>query len=131
MSFPRWMRELGKVYKKQKSAIFVEVPLSRLEEAMKRIRTHGINVVNAISGYDSGKDIYVLYHFIHAGLVLTLKVKASRNKPVVPSVVGLFPSAGLFERENHEMLGIDFKGNPSLKPVLFAPDTPKAPLRKK
>lgn len=131
MSFPRWIRELGKVYRELPPAIFIEIPLSGLEDTMKDMRRHGITVVNAISGYDSGKDMEVLYHFIHAGMVLTLRVVVNRDNPSVPSVAGLFPSAALFESENHEMLGIDFRGNPSLKPVLFSPDTPKTPLRKK
>ena len=131
MSFPRWMRELGKVYREQPPAIFIEIPLPRLENIMNDLKRHGITVVNAISGYDSGKDMEVLYHFIHTGIVLTLKVVISRNKPSIQSVADIFPSATLFEAENHEMLGINFKGNPFLKPVLFSPDTPKTPLRKK
>ena len=130
MSFPEWMRRMGKVYKEQGSSIFVEIPLSGFERVMKLIRSHGIAVVNAISGYDSGKNIEILYHFIHTGVVLTVKVKISRKNPSIPSLKELFPSADIFERENHEMLGINFKGNKNLKPILLAEDSPTAPLRK-
>ena len=131
MKFPLWMKELGKVYREQGSSIFVEVPLSRLEENMKGIKRHGIDVVNAISGYDSGKDIEVLYHFIHRGIVLTVKTRVRRELSAVPSMVRLFPSAMLFEQENHEMLGLKFTGNPNMKPVLLSRASPKTPLRKK
>ena len=131
MSFPGWMKELGKAYKEQGKAIFTEVPLSGLERTMKNIRGHDIRVVNGISGYDSGKDIQVLYHFVHAGLVLTVKVRISRERSEVPSVIGIFPNAMLFEQENHEMLGLKFIGNKSLDPVLLAGDSPRFPLRKK
>ena len=130
MSFPEWMRKIGKVYKEQGSSIFVEIPLSSFERVMKLIRSHGIAVVNAISGYDSGKNIEILYHFIHTGVVLTVKVKISRKSSTIPSVKDMFPSADIFERENHEMLGINFKGNDNLKPILLAEDSPRTPLRK-
>jgi NADH:ubiquinone oxidoreductase subunit C len=130
MGFPKWMRGLGKVYNEYGSSIFIEVPLSRLEETMKKIKSHGVNVVNAISGYDSGKDIELLYHFVHAGLVLSVKTRIKRTAPSIHSVIGLFPSAMVFEQENHEMLGIDFRGNPSLKPLLLSDASPKFPLRK-
>ena len=100
------------------------------EKAMERVRHHGIGTVNAISGYDSGKEIEVLYHFIHQGIALTVKTRVSRKDSAVPSVVSLFPSAMLFEQENHEFLGIDFRGNQSLGPVLLARDSPKCPLAK-
>jgi NADH:ubiquinone oxidoreductase subunit C len=131
MTFPRWMRELGKVYREQGTAIFVEVPLSRLESSMKKITSHGIRAVNGISGYDSGRDIEVLYHFVHAGLVLTVKTRTPYGKPSVPSVTGLFPSAALFELENHEMLGLDFPGNSSLGSILLSDASPTTPLRRK
>ncbi len=129
--YPEWMKELGKVYREQGASLFVEVPLSRFEETMKRIKRHGIDVVNAISGYDSGRDIEVLYHFIHRGIVLTVKTRIRRELSAVPSMIRLFPSAMLFERENHEMLGLSFTGNPRLKPVLLSRVSPKTPLRKK
>ena len=127
----RWMKELGKVYREHRDALFVEVPLSRLEHTMEVIKRHGITTINGISGHDSGVAVEVLYHFIHAGMVLTIKVRISREKPSIPTITGLFPSATLYESENHEMLGIDFVGNANLKPVLFSKDTPKCPLRKK
>lgn len=129
--FPAWMTGLGRVYAEQGPSVFVEVPLSRFEKTMETIRHHGISTVNAISGYDSGKDMEVLYHFIHQGVVLTVKTRTGRKNPAMPSVVGLFPSAMLFEQENHEMLGIDFTGNRNLRPVLLGKESPKTPLRKK
>lgn len=130
MHYPEWMSRLGRVYREQGSSIFVEVPLSRLEETMKRIKRHGVDALNAISGYDSGRDIEVLYHFIHHGVVLTVKTRVRRGISAVPSVVSLFPSAMLFEQENHEMLGLKFTGNPNLKPVLLGRASPRTPLRK-
>lgn len=131
MKCPEWMKRLGRVRREQGSSIFVEVPLSGLEKTMERLKRHGIGVVSAISGYDSGRDIEVLYHFIHHGIVLTVKTRVKREASAVPSVVKLFPSAMLFEQENHEMLGLKFTGNPKMRPVLLGKTSPKTPLRKK
>lgn len=127
----RWMKELGKVYREHRDAVFVEVPLSRLGHTMESIKRHGITVINAISGHDSGKELEVLYHFIHSGMVLTIKVRLNRTTPKIPTITEIFPSAMLYESENHEMLGIEFVGNSNLRPVLFSKSTPKCPLRKK
>jgi NADH:ubiquinone oxidoreductase subunit C len=129
--YPEWMRSLGRVCREQGSSIFVEVPLPRLEKTMERVKRHGVGVVNAISGHDSGRYIEVLYHFIHQGVVLTVKTRVKRGLSAVPSVVRLFPSAMLFEQENHEMLGLKFTGNPRMRPVLLGKASPKTPLRKK
>jgi NADH:ubiquinone oxidoreductase subunit C len=125
------MKELGRVCREQGSSIFVEVPLSRFIKAMERVKSHGISTVNAISGYDSGRDIEVMYHFISQGIVLTVKTRVKREGSAIPSVVSLFPSAMLFEQENHEMLGLNFTGNRNMRPVLLSKTSPKTPLRKR
>jgi NADH:ubiquinone oxidoreductase subunit C len=128
-SFPSWMRNLGKVYKEQGSAIFIEAPVRNFEKTMETIRSRGIVCVNAITGCDSGKDMELLYHFIHAGLVLTVKFRIPRDASM-PTLINTFPSALLFEQEAHEMLGVDFLGNTNLKRVLLSETSPKTPLRK-
>lgn len=124
------MHSLGKVYKEQGDAIFAEVPLSRFNSTMEEIRSRGIRVVNSITAHDSGKDLELLYHFVHAGQVLTMKFRLSRKKPEVPTVTGMFPSAMLFEQEAHEMTGVNFIGNKSLTYLLLSDASPKDPLRK-
>ena len=130
MTFPRWMRDLGKVYKEQGPSLFVEVPLTRFEQTMKAIESHGIRTVNAITGCDSGSDMEVLYHFVHTGIVLTIKFRVDRKEPVIPTVTRMFPSGMVLEQETFEMLGVDFAGNRSLRMVLLTDKAPKNPLCK-
>jgi NADH:ubiquinone oxidoreductase subunit C len=129
-SFPSWMMSLGKAYKQQGDALFTEAPLSRFEHVMESLRHHGIRVCNAITGYDSGKDYEVLYHFVHAGLVLTVKFRISRDAPKIPSLAKVFPSAHLFELETREMLGVEFVGNHDMRSVMLSDEAPRTPLRK-
>jgi NADH-quinone oxidoreductase subunit C len=124
------MKDLGKVYKEQKEAIFVEVPLSKLEKTIKNIKHHGVQAVNAITSYDDGRELEVLYHFVYQGIVLTLKTRVRKELSAVPSIVDVFPSAMLFEQENHEMFGLTFSGNPKMRQLLLSKLSPKTPLRK-
>lgn len=48
---------------------------------------------------------------------IRLKVTVDESTPV-PSVTGLFPTAGWFEREAWDMYGILFDGNPDLRRIL-------------
>jgi NADH:ubiquinone oxidoreductase subunit C len=130
MKIPDWMRRLGKVTGEQDDAIFVDVPVSKLEPTIDRIKERGIVAVNGITVYDSGKEMEVLYHFIHRGVVLSLRFRIDRGKPSIQSIDGKFPSAMLFEQENHEMFGIEFIGNRSLKPLLLDRKSPRVPLKK-
>ncbi len=131
MIFPEWMKRLGKVYRKHGRAIFIDMPLPGVVKAMESIKDRGIHAMSGISGYDSGNGMLLFYHFVHAGVVLTLRVRLPEGRPLAPSVAGIFPSAMLFEQENHEMLGIAFKGNKSMGPVLLSGDSPRTPLKKK
>ena len=48
----------------------------------------------------------------------------------LPTVTGLWPSAGFDEREAWEMFGIVFAGHPDLRRLLTVPDFEGFPLRK-
>lgn len=78
----------------------------------------------AITGLDPGADdgaLEALYHFCSGAAVLTLRVRVPREQPAVPSLTAIIPSVSFYERELHEMLGIDVLGAPNLD-RLFLPD---------
>jgi hypothetical protein len=52
------------------------------------------------------------------------------EEPAVDSLVSLYGSAGFAERECHDMYGIDFRGNPDLRPILLYEGFVGHPLRK-
>jgi len=64
-------------------------------------------------------------------IVLLLKVELDRDNPSLPSLTPIWESANLFEREAHEMFGINFEGHPDLRKLLLQDnwDGPP-PLRK-
>ena len=62
---------------------------------------------------------------------LTLKVFASEsNPPSVPSLVDIWSSADWFEREGHDLFGVDFEGHPDMKPLLLWEGFPGYPGRR-
>jgi NADH-quinone oxidoreductase subunit C len=61
---------------------------------------------------------------------LRVKVRVPAAAPRVPSVVGIWPSAGFLEREVWDLLGVVFDGHPDLRRLLTAEDWEGHPLRK-
>lgn len=88
---------------------------------------------NIASGMDTREHIEVLYHFTveDLNLVVSLRVKAPKEKPVLDSLVPSFPAANWIEREMNELLGIEFLGHPGMRRLLLSEDWPEGvhPLR--
>ena len=123
-------KSLGKVYKKQRNMVFVQIPYKDLGKTMLRLQAKGVEHISAISAYDNRKDLELVYHFTYEGKILSIKTKLDRKKPVVNSVVKQFPGAEIYERECFEMFGINFSGNPNLRHLLLDTTSPKTPLMK-
>ncbi|MBS7618904.1 NADH-quinone oxidoreductase subunit C, partial [Candidatus Bathyarchaeota archaeon] len=66
------------------------------------------------------------------GLTVSVRTRVPKDKPVVDSIVDVMPGASFHEREVHDLLGVEFKGNPNLNRILLSEDWPEGvhPLRK-
>ena len=73
----------------------------------------------------------VVYHLLslHHNLRLRVRVETDEATPV-PSVIGVYPTAGWFEREAWDMYGILFSDNPDLRRILTDYGFEGHPLRK-
>ena len=87
-----------------------------------------------LSGVDYPKQnaIQVVYHLFSYPLRhwIVLKVNATRDDPVVPTVSGVWRAADWQEREVFDLLGVTFSGHPDLRRILMPEDWPGHPLRK-
>ncbi|MEW6687098.1 MAG: NADH-quinone oxidoreductase subunit C [Candidatus Edwardsbacteria bacterium] len=113
--------------------IFLTVKKEDLLESFKIITdelkfTH----ISTITGRDRGEDFEILYHLANETTVLTVKTYTGKEKPSVPTITRCIPGAILYEREVHDLLGIEIEGHPDLRPLVLPEGWPEEvyPLRK-
>ena len=94
----------------------------------------GFDLLTAVTGVDYAPDkMEVVYHAYRTtgGPGIVFKVQVPRTDPVeVPSLIHIYPSADLQEREAWDLLGIKFTGHPDLRRILLWESYPAHPLRK-
>lgn len=61
---------------------------------------------------------------------LVLKVELDRDKPVVPTVEGVWKAATWLEREIYDLFGVNFTGHSDMRRILLPDDWVGHPLRK-
>jgi NADH-quinone oxidoreductase subunit C len=115
----------------------LEVEASSLHEILSFLKTDkelGFDQLMCLSGVDYGQDkeLGVTYHLCATKKAtrFTVKVKVPRDRPVVPSVTGLWRTANWHEREAYDLFGITFEGHPDLRRILLPEDWEGNPLRK-
>ena len=72
----------------------------------------------------------VVYNLLSMPHNLRIRVKVTTAGDPVPSVTGVFSTAGWFERECWDMYGVAFEGNPDLRRILTDYGFEGHPLRK-
>lgn len=64
------------------------------------------------------------------GANLLVRVPVPESNPSVPSVVDIWRSANWLEREQYDLMGIEFVGHPDLRRIMMWEGYPWNPLRK-
>ena len=95
----------------------------------------GYDLLTAVTAVDYFPEdkMEVVYHAYQTtgGPGLVFRVQASRVDPIeVPSLIGIYPSADLQEREAWDLFGIKFTGHPDLRRILMWEGYEGHPLRK-
>jgi Ni,Fe-hydrogenase III component G len=113
----------------------VRIDITALVPAVTALEEAQWGYLAAITGLDLGVEsgkIEVLYHFCNGPVVLTLRVLTERVAAHVPSICVVIPAAVVFERELHEMLGVEIIGLPNNDHLFLPDDWPEGvyPLRK-
>jgi NADH:ubiquinone oxidoreductase subunit C len=113
--------------------MFVTVAPENLIEAMRFFKQDiGLYHLSTITGRDSGEKLEALYHLAMEGLELTVRSQTDRANPKLPTITPVYPGAVFYEREVHDLVGIDIEGHPDLRPLVLPEDWPQGvhPLRK-
>ena len=63
-------------------------------------------------------------------LHIILKTRIPRERPLFKTATGIFPNAEPYEREIHELFGIDFEGHKRLTPLFLEREYEIPPFRK-
>jgi NADH-quinone oxidoreductase subunit C len=85
-----------------------------------------------IIDYINEEEFEVIYHLWdhNSHTRLMLKTRLPRDEPIIDTLTPIWSSAQMHERENHEMFGINFRGNNRLQPLLLEDWEGLPPLRK-
>lgn len=112
----------------------VSVEASMLNAVLELLKRKGFSHLSLITGVDRIKDgvfevFYTLFRW-ETGETLLVKSSVSRDRPIITSVMHLWPTARFYERDVHEFFGIVFDGNPDLKPLILENWKEMPPMRK-
>jgi len=116
----------------------LDVKVNSLQELVPIIvalRVKRLGHLSAIVGLDLGPEVNemeVLYHFCPGDAVIALRVRVPRQGGVLPSLCEIVPGAEVFERELHEMFGIEMTGLHTPDRLYLPEDWPDGvyPMRK-
>ena len=109
--------------------------LQELVPIVVGLRVKRLGYLSAIVGLDLGpeaNEMEVLYHFCPGDAVIALRVRVPREDGALPSLCEIIPSAEVFERELHEMFGIEITGLHTPDRLYLPDDWPDGvyPMRK-
>lgn len=122
------------LFDKSEKRVFIEIQAASIVKVATYIFKDLAARFNIASGMDLRYHMEILYHFTleEINLLISLRVKLSKDKLEIDSLAPVFEGANWIEREMHEVLGIDFKGHPDLRRLLLPDEWPKGvyPLRR-
>jgi len=127
-------RDMTPIVSSEDNKISFSTKKEESHEALSYLKDAGFDHLSDITcvDYIGEKEFEVIYHlWSHAKKRRAdVKVRISRRSPSIKSVSDLWAGAQMHERENHELFGINFKGNPNLSPLFLEDWEEIPPLRK-
>lgn len=129
----RFKNDIVEFFDKSSKRIYIEIKTESLIVITSYLLRDLSARFNIASGLDCRSHIEILYHFTleDINLIISLRVKLSRENPTIESLACAFEGANWIERELNEMLGIKFTNHPDMRNLLLPDNWPKDvyPLR--
>lgn len=119
----------------EENGFWVEIDKDSIHDVLSFLKDREFNHLSDVTGIDylDDEEFELIYHLWSHNLKLrgAIKVRIPREpEPSVESVTDLWTGAQIHERENHEMFGIEFTGNPNLTPLFLEGWEEIPPFRK-
>jgi NADH-quinone oxidoreductase subunit C len=126
--------ENSRVVVKRHQRIAITTPKDSLFSLVAFLKEKGFKHLSFIACVDwiEQEQFELVYHLASYadGIHAMVKTMISRSNPVYISLIPLFKTAQTYEREIHEMFGVDFVGNARLTPFLLTNWQEIPPFRK-
>ncbi|MGC8572262.1 MAG: NADH-quinone oxidoreductase subunit C [Candidatus Micrarchaeia archaeon] len=110
----------------------IEVDENNLIKILEGKKSEGYRFLKKITAVDYNnylKVVYILYN-IDTKKEILIEVKLPEEEPKINTIMKLYKSADLYERELSEMFGIEIIGRKAKRLLLEEWDGAEAPLRK-
>ncbi|MCP4138724.1 MAG: NADH-quinone oxidoreductase subunit C [Chloroflexi bacterium] len=135
------VQTLEKDFGAEANEIFGEVEavvsLENIVAASQKLRDDfDFALLSTITAVDYFPEVSPRYHIVYVfnslskNLQLTLRVPVDGEKPIIPTLTGVYKNANWRERELWDMFGIKAEGHPDLRRILMPDDWDGHPLRK-
>ena len=123
-----------KISAKKNGRIVITALPANAKEILKSLKDEGyihLALISCVDWIDKGKLelVYVLSSYFKDDHVI-LRTSIPRKKPKFITMINIFENAEPYEREIHELFGIDFEGHPRLIPLFLERDYEIPPFRK-
>jgi len=114
--------------------VIVSLPKDSLFSLIAFMKEQGfqhLSFITCVDWIEEG-EFELVYHLAshEDGIHAIVKTRIDRADPVYLSIIPLFEHAQTYEREIHEMFGVEFTGNDRLTPFLLANWQEIPPMRK-
>jgi NADH-quinone oxidoreductase subunit C len=111
-----------------------KVPREKLVDAVRYLRDilhyEHLSCITAIDWKEGRLEVVYNLWSYSKNRPLAVRVECTVEDPVVPSVTTVWAGAAWLEREEYDLMGIHFEGNPDLRRILLPEGWKGHPLRK-
>ena len=123
-----------KISARKNGRLVVSTLPANAKEVLKSLKDKGythLALISCVDWIDKEKLelVYILSSYSENDHII-LRTRIPRRKPRFISMIDVFENAEPYEREIHELFGIDFEGHPRLIPLFLERDYEIPPFRK-
>lgn len=119
----------------EENSFSAKVDVDDVHDILSSLKEEGFDHLSDVAciDYIDDEEFELIYHLWSHDLKLRVAIKTRvprEPEPSVKSITDLWAGAQIHERENLEMFGIEFTGNPNLKPLFLEGWEEIPPFRK-